>query len=439
MADLSDHPMQHSHQASYDIEWSRGYCDFTNSASVPLMQQDILYDGATDSPAGETFDGSEFAYQQLQEQQQQQLDWAMSLADLADNTRRYSAIIELCKKSDIIPDLACLLWCTPGVLAMLVMETVRLYPDIHPPHLDSQGVHLLCSVAALQQRLVIDRRTRQPFLESGTLRLFFPFLGVVGKTRDTEHLRICTLSLILTVCQRQEPQQLLQHLQPTRGDLLRLVTFCLGECISEVGRSMALKILMSFLGCDDVLNYLCHSYDRFRELLWAMGRLVIRLERKFLSDFSDQSKRVFKYVITTFIRICDHDLGREALMHCIPVELFDGRFCSIFANDEQVERWLQQLHARIYGYPAASICVRNKLSLSPCGDSNNNSTSGPENANTSGTTVSSWCQQTAAPGPLTLEQPPQQQLTQPAAPLPPGVESSPDPLFLLTAGAGRFR
>ena len=55
------------------------------------------------------------------------------IQELCSPETRESALLELSKKREVVPDLAPMLWNAFGVLSALLQEIINIYPAINPP------------------------------------------------------------------------------------------------------------------------------------------------------------------------------------------------------------------------------------------------------------------------------------------------------------------
>lgn len=84
--------------------------------------------------------------------------------DLQDRNKRESALLELSKKRETVPDLAPILWYSFGTMAILLQEIVAIYPLLSPPKLKGHQSDRVCTALALLQSVASHRSTRTLFL-----------------------------------------------------------------------------------------------------------------------------------------------------------------------------------------------------------------------------------------------------------------------------------
>ena len=68
------------------------------------------------------------------------------ILELSSPDTRETALLELSKKREVVPDLAPMLWNSFGTIAALLQEINHIYPAINPPTLSAHQSQLLCSI-----------------------------------------------------------------------------------------------------------------------------------------------------------------------------------------------------------------------------------------------------------------------------------------------------
>lgn len=104
------------------------------------------------SPGGEA---------QLSDENRKVLQW---VADLMEPTRRESALMELSKKREQVPELALVLWYSFGVMTSLLQEIISVYPLLNPSQLTAAASNRVCNALALLQCVASHNETRGLFL-----------------------------------------------------------------------------------------------------------------------------------------------------------------------------------------------------------------------------------------------------------------------------------
>lgn len=73
------------------------------------------------------------------------------ILELSSPETRETALLELSKKREVVPDLAPMLWNSFGTIAALLQEIIAIYPAINPPALTAHQSNRVCNALALLQ------------------------------------------------------------------------------------------------------------------------------------------------------------------------------------------------------------------------------------------------------------------------------------------------
>ena len=118
------------------------------------------------------------------------------ILELSSPDTRETALLELSKKREVVPDLAPMLWNSFGTIAALLQEINHIYPAINPPTLSAHQSNRVCNALALLQCVASHPDTRSSFLLAHIPLYLYPFLHTVSKTRPFEYLRLTSLGVI---------------------------------------------------------------------------------------------------------------------------------------------------------------------------------------------------------------------------------------------------
>lgn len=94
-----------------------------------------------------------------------------------------------------------------------------IYPQLHPPELNTQTSNRVCNALALFQCVASHSETRELFLQAHIPLFLYPFLNTTSKTRPFEYLRLTALGVIgalvkqddSTVCFQSWPSMMPMH------------------------------------------------------------------------------------------------------------------------------------------------------------------------------------------------------------------------------------
>lgn len=115
---------------------------------------------------------------------------------MANPETRETALMELSKKRESVPDLAPMLWHSFGTIVALLQEIINIYPSINPPTLTAHQSNRVCNALALLQCVASHPETRSVFLNAQIPLFLYPFLNTTSKTRPFEYLRLTSLGVI---------------------------------------------------------------------------------------------------------------------------------------------------------------------------------------------------------------------------------------------------
>lgn len=129
------------------------------------------------------------------------------IEQLLKSSSRESSLAELSRCREVIPDLAILLWKSPGVVTILLNEVINIYPLLSPPSLSSQSSTRVCNSLALMQCIASHPTTQGPFLQGNFITTninfiaqiplyLYPCLNANHKGRSFEYLRLTCLGVI---------------------------------------------------------------------------------------------------------------------------------------------------------------------------------------------------------------------------------------------------
>lgn len=245
---------------------------------------------------------------------------------------RESALLELCKKRESVPELAPLLWNSCGSIAALLQEICAIYPYINPPNLNAHQSNRVCNALALLQCLASHPETRSEFLKANIPLYLYTFLNTSNRTRPFEYLRLTSLGVIGALVKTDEPEVIAFLL----GSEIIPLCLVIMESGSELSKTVATFIMQKLLLDDVGLAYICQTYERFAHVATVLDKMVNHLAK-------EQSLRLLKHVIRCYLRLSDDARARDALGSCLPQQLTDGTFSSLLENDISTKRWLNQL------------------------------------------------------------------------------------------------
>jgi len=269
--------------------------------------------------------------QQEKDRQDLQHIWTLVL-ELSIAEKRESALLELSKKREAVPDLAPILWHSFGTISCLLQEIVAIYPLLSPPKLKAPASNRVCNALALLQCVASHIETRSLFLNAHIPLYLYPFLNTTSKTRPFEYLRLTSLGVIGALV-KMDDSDVINFLLSTE-----IIPLCLRimETGSELSKTVATFIVQKILLDDMGLNYICATYERFYAVSSVLSNMVNALVEQ-------PSQRLLKHIVRCYLRLADNLRSREALKQYLPEPFRNGLFDAFLKDDITTKRWLNQL------------------------------------------------------------------------------------------------
>ncbi|KAK1831093.1 putative cell differentiation protein rcd1 [Podospora conica] len=254
------------------------------------------------------------------------------IADLLNESTRETALLELSKKREQVPELALILWHSFGVMTSLLQEIISVYNLLNPSQLTAAASNRVCNALALLQCVASHNETRTLFLSAHIPLFLYPFLNTTSKSRPFEYLRLTSLGVIGALV-KNDSSEVINFLLTTE-----IIPLCLRimETGSELSKTVAIFIVQKILLDDNGLNYICATYERFYAVGTVLSNMVAQLVEQ-------QTARLLKHVVRCFLRLSDNARAREALRQCLPEPLRDHTFSSVLRDDAATKRCLTQL------------------------------------------------------------------------------------------------
>merc|ERR1711935_617130 len=257
--------------------------------------------------------------------------------ELTASEQRESALLELSKKRESVPDLAPILWHSFGTISALLQEIVHIYPLLSPPALTAHASNRVCNALALLQCVASHVETRTLFLNAHIPLFLYPFLNTVSKTKPFEYLRLTSLGVIGALVKQMDDSDVINFLLSTE-----IIPLCLRimETGSELSKTVATFIVQKILQDEMGLQYICATADRFYAVSTVPSNMVAQLAES-------PSSRLLKHIIRCYLRLSDNLRAREALRQCLPEEFRNTTFAGVLKEDQGTKMWLGKLLSNI--------------------------------------------------------------------------------------------
>lgn len=251
------------------------------------------------------------------------------VGELSNPERRESALLELSKKREGVPDLAPILWHSFGTVAILLQEIIAIYPLLVPPKLKAHASNRVCNALALLQCLASHKETRTAFLNAHIPLYLYPFLNTSSTTRPFEYLRLTSLGVIGALVKMDDSDVITFLLQ---GDIIPLCLRIM-EIGTELSKTVATFIVQKILLDDAGLEYICTTYERFYAVTSVLNSMVSSL-------VEEPSQRLLRHIIRCYHRLSDNVRAKKALRGCDAI--MHGTL-AMLCDDDNTKQWLRRL------------------------------------------------------------------------------------------------
>ncbi|KAL1995862.1 hypothetical protein VTN49DRAFT_728 [Thermomyces lanuginosus] len=322
----AQHAQQPHHQQQHSSLAAQQHAQAQAAAAAAAAAQQQHYNRIAMAGAGSAGVGLDAA---VSEENRKVFMW---VADLLDPNRRETALMELSKKREQVPELALVIWHSFGVMTALLQEIISVYPLLNPSQLTAAASNRVCNALALLQCVASHNDTRTLFLNAHIPLFLYPFLNTTSKSRPFEYLRLTSLGVIGALV-KNDSSDVINFLLTTE-----IIPLCLRimETGSELSKTVAIFIVQKILLDDVGLAYICATYERFYAVGTVLSNMVTQLVEQ-------QTVRLLKHVVRCFLRLSDNNRAREALRQCLPEPLRDATFSSVLRDDAATKRCLAQL------------------------------------------------------------------------------------------------
>ena len=255
------------------------------------------------------------------------------------SSERSEALHTLSLHREQIPELAILLWESPGTITSLLYEILAIYPHLAstsstsnspPPSLNSRLASRVCNVLALFQCVAGHDDTRLPFIRANIPMYLFPFLHTTNTSRECECFKLTSLGILGSLVKAEQPDIIEYLLQNEFVPLcLRILKF--GQ---EMSRIVAAFIVQKILSDPSGLSHVCTSPERLETVLKVLNIV--------LGDLSvNYSQRLAKNVVMSY----DNLLKTQEVKQVLPKMDMEKLSKVTFSNncDDNFIQFVQKL------------------------------------------------------------------------------------------------
>ena len=166
---------------------------------------------------------------------------------------RAEALHTLSIQRESIPNLAVLLWESPGIITALLFEILSIYPHLMssstgsnstPPSLNSNLTNRVCHVLALFQCVAGHDQTRIKFIKANIPMYLFPFLHTTNQSHECECLKLTSLGILGSLVKAEQSDIIKYLLQNEFVPLcLRILKF--GQLMSRIVAAFIVQKILS--------------------------------------------------------------------------------------------------------------------------------------------------------------------------------------------------
>lgn len=196
-------------------------------------------------------------------------------ADDNEKTKILDLLIQHREKSiNYLPDL---LWKTPGVMTLLLVEVISIYPYIATNNSNPALSNRVCNILALFQCICQNDSTRKEFIDSNILMYLFPFLhntSSSNSSKEIEYLKITSLGIIGVLVKADE-ECVVEYLLKIEYVPLFLRILRFGSEISKIISAFIIHKILKF-GSESLFK----EQDKVEIILKVLNIAVLELIKK---------------------------------------------------------------------------------------------------------------------------------------------------------------
>lgn len=230
----------------------------------------------------------------------------MHITNLKTKSLREESFRQLKTKMEDEPNLASLLWYTPGIIATMLQEIVVTYPLLSTNTLEPASIFRLIDVLELFQCIAQDSSTKFLFLKSHLHLYFYPLINTANKLKHYENLRVQSLAVIGALLKVDDYTEAISYLVKSE-----LIVLCLRimKKGSDMAKSVAIfivrKILMNNIG----LDYVCTTEERLQAVVEILRDMVNEIDR----NKQETNLPLAKQILRCFVRLSENAKGNKIL------------------------------------------------------------------------------------------------------------------------------
>lgn len=237
---------------------------------------------------------------------------------------RAQAIRKLLERRANTPDLALLLWFSPGTFVSMLSDVLSFYPNLASGRMNVPEAANVYNTLVLFQVIANHEDTRIPFLNSGIGTYLMPFLKMPNRNNsESERLVGVTIGVFVDMVKYKQ-KEVLQHLLK-----IELVPVCLDVIASWSGviRIAALFVLRCMTEDAECCSELVKSLEQVRVMLGILNNVALDLISTFEVHLSKSLIEVYTKLLSyKSVAQVAGELAVKAFAQFRPKQTMDQQF-----------------------------------------------------------------------------------------------------------------
>ena len=253
----------------------------------------------SDTKTKETFMNRPFFFQN----QHQSLDTISQSIKKLTGTQieRQEALYSLSLQREAIPDLAILLWESPGTIASLLSEIISICPQItsvaHGQSMNTpihtKLVRRVCYTLTLFQTIAGNKETQLSFIHANIPMYLFPFLHTTNSSRECECFKLTSLGIIGNLV-KTENAEIIDYLNQNGFVPLCLRILKFGQ---EISKLVSAFIIQKILSNSNGRAFISQQNERIETLLKVLNIIIFNLASNFNPPLALNIVLAYRYIL----------------------------------------------------------------------------------------------------------------------------------------------
>lgn len=232
--------------------------------------------------------------------------------ELKDEEKRENAISKLSKYYDKNRNLPIYLWYSQGTMAILLQEVIGTYKFLSSDKLTQENTAKIHAILCLFVSIASHHELKRKFVESKMPIFLYPFLKITSTTKQSEYIKLFTISLMSTLMKSEEPK-IISFFINTEIIPILLKILDKSPLLSKIPVCMMIYLIVK---TDEGLEYVCEEKMRYNGIILYM-RQMLKNKHYQLS---------IKHTLKTFLRLAENSKARIILKNTLLKEIKDKNF-----------------------------------------------------------------------------------------------------------------